>query len=112
MTHEQFRIGGTITLVGDDTKGATLAAARRDAWRALPEATRVSFTWPPPGLPRDTRVPFPTDHPGPLEPLPHFGLIVLDPLDVDFLELNGTPQNRWEYHRDDEGRWSGVEVNP
>jgi pyridoxamine 5'-phosphate oxidase len=112
VTHEQFRIGGTITLVGDDTGDPTLAAARRDTWRALPEATRVSFTWPPPGLPRITRVPFPTDHPDPLEPLPHFGLIVLDPLDVDFLELNGTPQNRWIYHRDDDGRWSGVEVNP
>ena len=112
VTHEQFRIGGTITLVGDDTSEATLAAARRDAWRALPEATRVSFTWPPPGLPRDARVPFPANHPDPLEPLPHFGLIVLDPLDVDFLELNGTPQNRWEYRRDDLGRWSGIEVNP
>jgi pyridoxamine 5'-phosphate oxidase len=47
-----------------------------------------------------------------MEPLPQFGLIVLDPLDVDFLELNGTPQNRWEYRRDEEGRWSGIEVNP
>jgi pyridoxamine 5'-phosphate oxidase len=112
VTHEQFRIGGAITLVGNETGAGALAAARRDTWRALPEATRVSFTWPAPGLPRDTRVPFPTEHPDPLEPLPHFGLIVLDPLDVDFLELNGTPQNRWEFHRDLDGQWSGIEINP
>jgi pyridoxamine 5'-phosphate oxidase len=112
VTHVQFRIGGTITLVGEDTGDPTLEAARRDTWRALPEATRVSFTWPAPGLPRDSRVPFPTHHPDPLEPLPHFGLIVLDPLDVDYLELNGTPQNRWVYRRDQDGRWSGAEVNP
>ncbi len=112
VTHEQFRIGGTIRLIGEDSGDATLAAARRQTWRDLPEATRTSFTWPAPGLPRDTRVPFPIEHPDPLEPLPHFALIVLDPLDVDHLELNGTPQNRWEYHRDHEGRWSGIEVNP
>jgi pyridoxamine 5'-phosphate oxidase len=112
VTHEQFRIGGTITLIGEDTGDAALAAARRETWRALPDATRTSFTWPTPGLPRDTRVPFPTDHPDPLEPLPHFVLIALDPLDVDQLELNGNPQNRWEYHRDLEGGWSGIEVNP
>jgi PPOX class probable FMN-dependent enzyme len=112
VTHEQFRIAGTITLVGADSGDAILAAARRATWQSLPEATRVSFTWPPPGLPRDALAPFPTEHPDPLEPLLHFGLIVLDPLEVDFLELNGTPQNRWQYHRDHQGRWSGREVNP
>ena len=51
MTHEQFRIGGTIRLIGEDSGDATLAAARRETWRDLPEATRTSFTWPAPGLP-------------------------------------------------------------
>ena len=53
VTHEQFRIAGPITVVGPDATDHVLAAARRDAWRALPEATRITFTWPAPGLPRD-----------------------------------------------------------
>jgi pyridoxamine 5'-phosphate oxidase len=112
VTHEQFRIGGPITVVGEDATDQGLLLTRREAWRALPEATRITFTWPAPGLPRDLGVPFPTEHPDAETPLPHFGLLVLDPHTVDFLEINGHPQNRWEFQRDEEGRWSGIEVNP
>jgi pyridoxamine 5'-phosphate oxidase len=89
-----------------------MSAARRECWREQPEATRVTFTWPAPGQPRDARVPFPTEHPDADNPLPHFGLLVLDPQAVDFLEINGHPQNRWQFHRNDHGRWLGIEVNP
>jgi pyridoxamine 5'-phosphate oxidase len=112
VTREQFRIGGPVNLVGDDAGDNELASARRETWCALSEATRHTFAWPEPGRPREVRVPFPTQHPDPRTPLPHFCLIVLDPKEVDHLELNGNPQNRWEYHRDGDGRWSGVEVNP
>jgi pyridoxamine 5'-phosphate oxidase len=112
VTNEQFRIAGPMTLVGEDTTDAALSAARLECWRALPEATRTTFTWPASGQPRDASVPFPTDHPDPETPLPHFGLLVVDPQLVDLLEINGHPQNRWQYHRDDAGRWSGTEVNP
>jgi pyridoxamine 5'-phosphate oxidase len=80
VTHEQFRIGGPITVVGNDAT--------------------------------DDRVPFPRDHPDPETPLPHFGLLVLDPQTVDLLEINGHPQNRWEFHRNEKGSWSGLEINP
>ncbi len=112
VTHEQFRIAGPITVVGPEATDHVLAAARRDAWRALAEATRVTFTWPEPGLPRDQHVPFPTEHPDAEAPLSHFGLLVLDPHSVDFLEIHGYPQNRWEFERDEAGLWSGLEVNP
>jgi pyridoxamine 5'-phosphate oxidase len=112
VTHEQFRIGGPLTAVGANTTDPVLSAARLECWRTLPEPTRLSFTWPAPGEPRDGRVPFPTEHPDPETPLAHFGLLVLDPEMVDFLEINGHPQNRWQYYRDDSGRWSGREVNP
>ena len=36
----------------------------------------------------------------------------LNPTHVDLLEINGHPQNRWEFARDNAGSWSGVEVNP
>ena len=41
-----------------------------------------------------------------------FGLIVLDPIEVDHLELDGNPQNRWIYRRGDAGQRTGSEVNP
>lgn len=112
VTHEQFRIGGRVTVIGEETTDAELSSARVECWRALPEPTRLSFNWPAPGEPRDNRVPFPVEHPDPQTPLPHFGLLVLDPEMVDFLEINGHPQNRWQYHRDADGGWSGTEVNP
>ena len=71
--------------------------ARRDSWRELAEAVRVSFTWPEPGEPAMRRVPFPSAHPDPETPLSHFCLLVLDPHEVDLLEINGNPQNRWIY---------------
>ena len=86
--------------------------ARRDAWRELADATRQSFTWPTPGEPRDPGVPFVEEVPDPEVPPPTFGLILLDPVEVDHLELDGNPQNRWTYRRDVDGRWAGREVNP
>jgi len=112
VTHEQFRIGGPITLAGDDARDRASLDARRACWRKLADAVRLTYTWPAPGEPRADRVPFPTEHPDPEEPLPHFCLMILDPQEVAELELNGNPQNRWEYRRDEHGRWSGAEVNP
>jgi hypothetical protein len=112
VTREQFRVGGPVSVVANDGADNELANARRESWCALSEASRHTFAWPERGRPRDVRVPFPTHHPDPLTPLDHFCLIVLDPVEVDHLELNGNPQNRWMFRRDEHGRWSGIEVNP
>lgn len=112
MTREQFRLSGKAAVLGATGVEEDAQKARRDIWRELSEATRHSFTWPTPGLPRDPSVPFvetPTDPDAPLET---FGLIVLDPVEVDHLELDGNPQNRWLYRRDDAGRWSSQEICP
>jgi pyridoxamine 5'-phosphate oxidase len=112
MTREQFRLGGGAVVVGEGSGDEAAQQARRDAWRDLPDATRQGFTWPAPGELRDAGVPFletPTD---PHSPPPSFGLIVLDPVEVDHLELDGNPQNRWAYRRDDDGRWTAREINP
>jgi pyridoxamine 5'-phosphate oxidase len=112
VTHEQFRISGPAILVRHDTEDATLQDARRDCWHELAEAVRVSFTWPMPGEPRHGGVRFPTAHPDPETPPSQFCLVVLDPHEVDLLEINGNPQNRWVYRLDGTGRWHGAEVNP
>jgi PPOX class probable FMN-dependent enzyme len=112
VTHEQFRIAGPITVIGSDARDSASLDARRTCWRELDDVARLCFTWPAPGLPRDEKTPFPTEHPDPANPLPHFCLMTLDPREVDQLELSGNPQNRWVYSRDDQGRWRGAAVNP
>lgn len=112
MTREQFRLGGRAVVVREGSGEEAEQRARRDAWRALAAATRQSFTWPTPGEPRDPGVPFIETPADPEVPLPSFGLIVLDPVEVDHLELDGNPQNRWVYRRGDDGEWTGREINP
>jgi PPOX class probable FMN-dependent enzyme len=111
-THEQFRIGGATSLVGAAEADPALREVRGECWRELSDSARLSFAWPAPGEPRNARSPFPTDVPDRASPLPQFCLLVLDPREVDHLEINGNPQNRWNYRCDDLGRWSAVEVNP
>jgi PPOX class probable FMN-dependent enzyme len=112
VTHEQFRIGGMVRVVRGDTPDSSMLEARRAAWRELGEPARIAYNWPAPGQPRNRKEPYPTERPDAKEPLPQFCLIILDPHAVDHLEVNGNPQNRWKYQRDDQGRWSGAEVNP
>lgn len=112
MTREQFRLGGVAVVLREEAEDGADRQARRDAWRSLADATRQSFTWPAPGEPRDPLVPFAETVPDPDDPPPSFGLLVLDPVEVDHLELDGSPQNRWAYRRDDAGQWTGGEINP
>jgi PPOX class probable FMN-dependent enzyme len=114
LTREQFRLAGAVTLVGSDhhDRDRSFAEARIDTWREMSEESRLTYTWPDPGQPREPLAPFPTLAPDSLEPLLHFGLLVLEVDEVDHLELHGNPQHRWHYLRDAHGRWSGAEVNP
>ncbi len=112
MTREQFRLGGRAVVVREGTGDEADQQARLDAWRELADETRQSYTWPTPGAPRDADLPFVESPTDPEAPLPSFALIVLDPVEVDHLELDGNPQNRWVYRRDDAGQWRGTEINP
>jgi pyridoxamine 5'-phosphate oxidase len=111
-TREQFRLGGRVTVVGENTSDASLQEARYDAWRGLTDTTRQSFTWPAPGAPRDPIALFLGECPAADSPLPSFGLLVLDTCNVDHLELDGNPQSRWISRRDENGGWTSLEVNP
>jgi PPOX class probable FMN-dependent enzyme len=112
VTHTQFRISGPTTIVRSGSGDAGLLEARRAAWSDLAEAVRVSFTWPAPGEPREIHGPFPSIHPDQETPPAHFCLLILDPKEVDMLELNGNPQNRWAFRHTESDRWQGTEINP
>lgn len=109
-TREQFRLLGTLTLVKSDTSDADLQQARQTMWQNLSDNARVQFDWAHPGKPKTEALSQPT--PSPTDPLPHFCLLLLEPTQVDHLELRGEPQNRFLYHQTADRSWSKQEVNP
>lgn len=112
-TREQFRLTGRLNLVQANCSSPELQAARQTMWQQLSEPARLQFAWPHPGQPRveDTAA-FQPPPPDSTIPLPHFCLLLLDPTQVDHLELRGNPQNRWLYCYDPQQGWSLQAVNP
>jgi pyridoxamine 5'-phosphate oxidase len=111
-TREQFRFSGCLTLVGkyDNT---VLQEARVTTWQELSDAARLQFVWLHPGKPRvENSEAFEPPAPDSNQPEANFCLLLLDPVEVDHLELRGEPQNRWLYSRDDDQQWSTQAINP
>lgn len=112
-TREQFRITGCLTLVSGDHSHQDLQPARISIWQELSDAARLQFAWPEPGKPRVLESEaFEPPAPDPVQPLPNFCLLLLDPVQVDHLELRGEPQNRRFYRRDENQEWFCEEINP
>ncbi len=112
-TREQFRITGCLTLVGNDDSHQDLQPARISIWQELSDAARLQFAWPHPGKPRVLELKaFEPPAPDPMQPVPNFCLLLLDPVQVDHLELRGEPQNRRFYCQDENKKWLCEEINP
>ncbi len=112
-TREQFRITGCLTLVGCDNSDPALQKARITTWQELSDAARLQFVWPDPGKSRvKEQAAFEQPPPDPTQPLANFCLLLLDPVQVDHLELKGEPQNRYLYCLDEQQEWSSQEINP
>ncbi len=109
-TREQFRLLGTLTIVKYDHPDEELQQARRSMWQDLSDNARVQYNWARPGKPKTEGTSPPS--PSLTEPLPHFCLLLLDPNQVDHLELRGDPQNRYLYHQEADRSWSKQDVNP
>lgn len=110
-TREQFRLAGALLLVRADQTDSTLQKARQTTWQALSDAARTQFAWAHPGKPQVNKDGFDVATPDTTVPLPHFCLLLLDPQEVDHLELRGDPQNRWLHQYDGSG-WSVQAINP
>ena len=112
-TREQFRITGCLTLVSSDDSHQDLQPARISIWQELSDAARLQFAWPHPGKPRvENPEAFAPPAPDPVQPLSNFCLLLLDPVQLDHLELRGEPQNRRFYRRDENQEWFCEEINP
>lgn len=110
-SREQFRLSGALNLVSVDHSDRALQRARQQQWVALSDSARLQFAWPHPGNPRSPQEAFSPPAPDPVQPLDTFCLLLLDPEEVDHLELKGDPQNRTLYTRMDE-QWQTQSVNP
>ncbi|ELR98887.1 Npun_F5749 family FMN-dependent PPOX-type flavoprotein [Gloeocapsa sp. PCC 73106] len=112
-TREQFRLAGQLTLVSHQTTDPILQSARFLAWQQLSDLARIQFAWPTPKHPLNTeKEAFQPPLPDKDQPLIHFCLLLLDPLEVDHLELRGEPQNRCLYSLDHRQNWVCEMVNP
>lgn len=110
-TREQFRLTGPLNLIQAACSDRASLQARQAFWQGLSDAARTQFMWPHPKQPRASTGFAPT-LPDPASPPEHFCLLLLDPAQVDHLELRGEPQNRWLYQRSDDETWSMQAVNP
>ncbi len=114
-TREQFRLAGKVAIALDGQD--TLGPVRQQTWEAISANAQTSFYWPEPGQPRAEQAAFERQE-QPVEanqsslPPDDFVLLVLQPLEVDHLELRGEPQNRWRYSQTEERAWQSLEVNP
>lgn len=111
QTREQFRIAGQLILVQADHPDFTLQQARQTLWQNLSDSARIQFVWAAPGQPRAELAAFSPPAPNPEKALDNFCLLLLEPVQVDHLELRGEPQNR-QIHYQELGQWSTQSVNP
>lgn len=112
-TREQFRFMGQLILVGSDRTEPALKNARQTTWQDLSDSARLQFAWPHSGKARtENKEAFSPPLPDPEQPPPNFCLLLLEPVQVDHLQLRGDPQNRWLYHKNDSDEWFKEAVNP
>jgi pyridoxamine 5'-phosphate oxidase len=101
-TRDQFRFHGPIAI---DTQEADRH------WRALTDATRATFHWPPPGEKRDPDpAHFPSAASADSPVSSHFALLVIRPTDVERLTLIPHPHRRRRWLARD--GWAATELNP
>lgn len=104
----QFRLAGIVSLAAAEARGE-LARARLRIWREGSDAFRLSFVGPAPGSLHDGEPAAPQTNGG--EPPPHFALLLLEPDEVDVLELGSTPHRRVLFQRRDD-QWFSARLNP
>lgn len=111
QTREQFRLGGNIQIITPTVTDQSLRQMHQQMWEALSDKARQQFAWPYPGKPR-TKEGFEESTFDSQTPPDTFAMLILDPSTVDHLELRGDPQNRYQYHRQLDGSWGMIAVNP
>ena len=111
-TREQFRLHGTLLLITHETVDEDLQKLRSRTWHDLSLGAKAQFSWAEPGQPRNFDKVFQMELPSPTEVLSDFCVLLLDPINVDYLQLRGDPQFRTKFDRTPGGKWDETPVNP
>lgn len=115
-TREQFRIAGTLEAIAADHPDPQAQQQRQQVWQQISEKGRLLWFWPEPKGPLAPPEAFVGELPPEKAslPPPTFVLLLLDPTEVDHLQLKGDatyPQLRTVYERSPQG-WQCRAVNP
>ena len=109
-TSEQYRVRGSVLLVGDDHDDRYLQIARKEMWGNLSDPARESFLDDESVMPIGGR-----DEEGRVVPVPgNFLLMLLDPTYVDYLRLTGAQYRQIDQRVHDaiQSTWSSKRVKP
>ncbi|MGB3403289.1 MAG: Npun_F5749 family FMN-dependent PPOX-type flavoprotein [Microcoleaceae cyanobacterium] len=110
-TREQFRLLGELKIIDIENNNSELSQLRQTLWQKLSDSGRSQFYWPSPAAAKAETKAF--DPPPQSEDPPEtFCVLLLQPQQVDHLELRGTPQNRHHYSFDPQQGWLTKSINP
>jgi pyridoxamine 5'-phosphate oxidase len=107
-SREQFRILGQVEVVDRLSSDPSI---RTQVWQGLSDNARGQFAWPDPRADRANSEAFAPQPVDAQQPLDSFCVLLLDPVEVEHLELRGEPQNRSLYQLENTG-WEIRSVNP
>ncbi len=121
-TREQYRISGSLLAIVDPAQSEGFDPAiqaqyqqdRQKLWFQMSERGRLLWYWPEPKGPQADPADFITQCPPDLDPPATFVMVLLDPVEVDHLQLKGDsvyPQLRQIFSRTGSG-WQHRKVNP
>lgn len=111
-TREQFRLLGELKIIDIENHDSELSQLRQTLWQQLSDSGRSQFYWPSPAAPKAEDVAFEPPSKYPDDPPDTFCVLLLQPQQVDHLELRGTPQNRHRYSYDPQQGWLTTSINP
>ncbi|KAK9093905.1 hypothetical protein Scep_025374 [Stephania cephalantha] len=114
---EQFRINGRVDIIDESDPDPLKLQQREKSWFASSLKSRLQYLGPSPGLPcisEETS----SSHEYSLDPssgpVSAFCLLVLDPDQVDYLNLKSNERISFTYKQDGDGnkRWTSKKINP
>lgn len=110
-TRQQFRLAGPMILVGPSDPRSEYAEARDQLWASISNESRSTFAWPPPGQDCAPLEAFQVPVPSATDPLETFHLLILEPGQVESLDLRARPHRRLISRRSG-SEWQDFPINP
>jgi PPOX class probable FMN-dependent enzyme len=111
-TREQFRLLGELKIIDIENNDSQLSQLRQTLWQKLSDSGRSQFYWPDPAAPKAEAEAFKPLSQYPEDPPDTFCVLLLQPQQVDHLQLKGTPQSRCLYSYDPQEGWLTEAINP